>query len=111
MRSDHIFIAIIILIAVIGLAITAVRYTVDRGGLGQRRASTTDQGWRCPVENHHEVEWDGDSASCVASGCCRSSNDPTPRGYCACEEYDCDGACCGPGQCSCSVLPKAPSDG
>jgi hypothetical protein len=65
--------------------------------------------WICPVIHPWDrfptaptVEWDGDVACCLWSGCCRRSDDEVPRGICYCEEYVCHGECCGPGQCSCS---------
>jgi hypothetical protein len=66
--------------------------------------------WVCPVLEHRRrtdkrggpvvtVEWDQGIAYCTAPGCGRSSDDP--RG-CNCEEYDCDGSCCGVGNCTCT---------
>lgn len=45
--------------------------------------------WQCPVEGHRDrtglvnyplatVEWDGDVACCLATGCGRRSDDPIP---------------------------------
>lgn len=77
--------------------------------------------WACPVEGHSfrhngdgsplpTVEWDGDVAYCLARGCGRMSDDPG-RNECWCDgDYgDCNGACRGPGQCSCS--PDHPAHG
>jgi hypothetical protein len=73
--------------------------------------------WVCPVPGHSDrrgpngelvgtVEWDGDVAYCLTPGCLRSSQDPPEgRGTCECELYDCEGECCGAGQCSCSTPP------
>lgn len=66
--------------------------------------------WTCPVEAHGSrtdangrpvvtVEWDGNLAQCTAPGCLRTSEDESG---CNCELYDCDGGCCGVGNCTCS---------
>lgn len=72
-------------------------------------SSVTVKLWFCPIKHpwpaklQQTVEWDGNVACCLWRGCGRRSDDPVPRGECLCEEYDCTGACCGAGQCSCSL--------
>jgi hypothetical protein len=67
--------------------------------------------WFCPVPGHSNrrgptgqrvltVEWDGDVAHCTAPGCGRTS---TNGQGCNCDEYNCDGSCCGPGNCTCTT--------
>ncbi len=74
--------------------------------------------WTCPVAGHNgrrnsaggpvvEVEWVDGVAHCLFPGCGRTSTDPVPRPWCDCEEYDCGGACCGDGQCTCSNEVKS----
>lgn len=73
--------------------------------------------WTCPVKTHpwdrfpqsQTVEWIDGVATCLWGGCGRRSDDRVPRGICYCEEYVCDGECCGPGQCSCSD-PQSPGE-
>lgn len=75
--------------------------------------------WGCQVEAHREgatstrtapvptVEWIDGVAHCLFPGCGRSSADPK-RTECVCDGYDCSGACCGVGQCSCTPGGDAP---
>jgi hypothetical protein len=89
-------------------------FTADLEAIGNARVRF----WQCPVQGHRdrrdskdwlvvEVEWVDGVATCLFPGCGRTSTDPVPRGECMCETYDdCQGECCGPGQCSCTPDPS-----